>query len=245
MERKVELSRVVDVLSREAGCPLLVAGPGGAVLAWSTWHPVPCVRAAGFAGLCSGAQAFSESARTGAMVRSCPKNGEPHLVVCVDAEPRAVVLAELWAAVAPGNWGRARRAARLLAAVVREALPPPPDPELTEEGIPSELLRQAVRDGKVAGAGLHRMRARYRLSWRELEVLVLYYLTAYGPESRARTAVGQALKITEGTVREYVRRLRRKLRLRCRRSPEVLAWARAEGLLADPSAVETADRARP
>jgi len=156
-------------------------------------------------------------------------------VVYVDLEPRAVVLAELWLAEMPGGVrARAQRASRLLAAIVRESLPPlRPEPELPPEEVPSELLRQAIKDGRVTAAGLHRVRTRYHVSWRELEVLVLYYLTVYGPGSRARTAVARTLGITEGTVREYVRRLRRKLRLRWRRSPEILAWARAEGLVGE------------
>ena len=229
------LSRVADALSREAGCPLVVARPDGAVLASPPHHPVPCFAAPGFEGICPGARVFSANAAAGVAVRSCPKNGQPHLVVCVDGEPRAVVLAELWlGAGVRGVRARARRAARLLASIVRDALPPVrSEPELPPEQVPSELLRQALAEGKVTSTGLRRMRARYRLSWRELEVLVLYYLTAHGPDSRARATVGRVLGLTEGTVREYVRRLRRKLRLRFRRSPEIWAWAQEEGLLGE------------
>ena len=235
MELTVALSRVADALSREAGCPLVVAGPDGAILANPPRHPVPCFAAPGFEGVCPGARAFSERPAAGLAVRNCPKNGQPHLVVCVDEKPRAVVLAELWlAAGVRGVRARARRAVRLLASIVRDALPPVrPEPDVPPEQVPSELLRQALVEGKVTSAGLRRMRARYRLSWRELEVLVLYYLTAHGPDGRTRATVAQTLGLTEGTVREYVRRLRRKLRLRFRRSPEIWAWAQEEGLLGE------------
>lgn len=235
MEQTIELWRVVDALSQEAGCPYVVAGTDGAVLASSRRPPVPCLREGRSGAFCVGAQAFSRTPKAGVVLHNCPKDGETHLAVSVKGKPGVVVLAELWlTGSARGVRARARRVARLLAGILREALPPSRrEPGLFVEEIPSEPLRQAVRDGRVAEAGLHRMRARYGLSWRELEVLVLYYLTAYRPGIRVRTAVGGALGITEGTVREYVRRLRRKLRLRSRRSPELLAWARAEGLVGE------------
>lgn len=235
MELVVELSRVADALSREAGCPLVVAGPDGTILANPSRHPVPCFAAPGFAGFCPGARAFSERPTGGVAVRECPGNGQPHLVVWVDGEPRAVVLAELWlAGTVRGARTRARRAARLLASIVRDALPPVAGRvAAVPEEIPSQLLRQARADGRVTATGLRRLRVRYRLSWRELEVLVLYYLTAHRPDSRARATVARTLGLTEGTVREYVRRLRRKLRLRLRRSPEIWAWAQAEGLVGE------------
>ncbi|MDQ7801492.1 MAG: hypothetical protein QN188_00655 [Armatimonadota bacterium] len=234
MTLTVELSHVVDALSREAGCPLVVAGPDGTVLASAVRYPVPCFSAPEFTGICPGARAFAEHPAAGAVVRQCPKNGQAHVVVSVDRQPRAVVLAELWLAAARGARARARRAARVLAGIVREALPQrAPDPEVAAEEVPSELLRRALADGRLSPGGLRRLRARYRLSWRELEVLVLYYLTAHGPDGRARASVGEALGLTEGTVREYVRRLRRKLRLRFRRSPEIWAWAQAEGLVGE------------
>jgi DNA-binding CsgD family transcriptional regulator len=231
----VDLGCVVDALSREAGCPLVVADGQGAVLASPARHPVPCFTAPGFDGTCVGARAFAQSPVAGAVLRHCPKNGQVHLVVGVDGGSRAVVLAELWLAGAVrGARARARRAARVLAAVVREALPEAaPEAPAAPGEVPSELLRQALADGRIRAPGLWRMRTRYRLSWRELEVLVLYYLTPQGPDARARRSVGQTLGLTEGTVREYVRRLRRKLRLRFRRSPEIWAWAQAEGLVGE------------
>lgn len=229
----VDLASVVDALSREAGCPLVVAKADGAVLAAPARHPVPCFARPEFTGVCPGARDFGQGPVAGAVLRSCPSNGKPHLVLSVGGDPRAVVMAELWLAGAVrGVRTRARRAARVLASIVQDALPKPPaEADLAAEEVPSPVLRQALRDSRVRAAGLRRLRARYRLSWRELEVLVLYYLTAHGPESRARASVGRILGLTGGTVREYVRRLRRKLRLRFRRSPEIWGWAQAEGLV--------------
>lgn len=236
MALTVDLASVVDALSREAGCPLLVAKADGAVVAAPARHLIPCFMRPDFPGICPGARAFGERPLTGAVVRCCPRNGQAHLVLSVGGESRAVVVAELWlASAARGLRARARRAARVLANIVREVLPKPcAEAELPGEGeVPSPVLRRALAEGRVSAAGLRRIRARYRLSWRELEVLVLYYLTVHGLEARARAVVGNALGLTEGTVREYVRRLRRKLRLRFRRSPEVWAWAQAEGLMGE------------
>ncbi len=234
MTLTVDLVYVVDALSREAGCPLVVAGPDGAVLAAPTQPCVPCFAAPAFAGYCPGAQAFTKSCSPGPSVQPCPSNGQPHLVLGVDAPARALVLAELWlGAPARRVPTRVRRAARVLAEVVRQALPPPAEADLPAEEVPSEVLRRALAEGRLRAAGVRRLRARYHLSWRELEVLALYYLTPQGPDARARVSVAKALGLTEGTVREYVRRLRRKLRLRFRRSPEVWSWARAEGLVGE------------
>lgn len=232
----VDLASVVDALSREAGCPLVVAKADGVVVAAPTRCVIPCMVRPDFSGICPGARAFGDRPVAGAVVRYCPSNGQAHLVLSVGGQSHLVVLAELWLAVAArGLRARARRAARVLANIVREALPKPcAEPEMPgEEEIPSPVLRQALGEGRVSAAGLRRIRALHRLSWRELEVLVLYYLTAHGPESRVRASVGQALGLTEGTVREYVRRLRRKLRLRFRRAPEIWAWAQAEGLVGE------------
>ncbi len=235
MGLSVSLASVVDALSREAGCPLVVAKADGAVLASGGPCRIPCFDRPEFPGVCFGARAFGEQLLAGASVRNCPSNGQPHLVLSVGGEPRAMVLAELW--LAGGSRGvrvQARRAARVLASIVQDALPRPrAEAELPAEEVPSPVLQQALLDGRVRAEGLRRLRARYRLSWRELEILVLYYLTAHGPESRARASVGRILGLTEGTVREYVRRLRRKLRLRFRRSPEIWAWAQAEGLVGE------------
>ncbi|MDR7415469.1 MAG: hypothetical protein QN193_08040 [Armatimonadota bacterium] len=233
-EPVVALSQLLDALSEEAGCPLLVAAPDGTPLAAPRQHVIPCLQAPKWEGVCQGARAFLAGGPPGAAgVRTCPKNAQPHLVVpVVNGSRQAVVMAELWLARNPRTIrARAERMARVAADLVQKALPTgPPEARVPVGEVPSRVVRQALADGRLTPEGLRRLRTRYRLSWREVEVLVLYYLTAHGPDQRVRTTVGQALGLTEGSVREYVRRVRRKLGVRFRRSPEVWVWAREQGL---------------
>ncbi len=234
-ESAIPLSQVLDVLSREAGCPLFVASPEGVPLATPREHPVPCLEASGQSGGCPGARVFAKKFANRAGVGTCPREARPHLVVPLveHGAPQALVIAELWVAGnAPAVRVRARRMARLAAALLQKALPSQA-PEVTGpvEAVPSPVIRWALADARLTQEGLRRLRTRYRLSWREVEVLVLYYLTTHGPGIRVRASVGRILGLTEGSVREYVRRLRRKLGVRFRRSPEVWVWAREEGLI--------------
>ncbi|MCS7171881.1 MAG: hypothetical protein N0A24_00425 [Armatimonadetes bacterium] len=232
-EPVVAFSQVLDALSEEAGCPLLVAASDGTPLAAPRQHTIPCLQAPEWRGICQGAQAFAGGPPETTGVRVCPRNAKPHLVVPVgNGSRQAVVLAELWLARNPRTARpRAEQMARLAAALVQKALPArTPEARVLVEEVPSRVVRQALADGRLTPEGLRRLRTRYRLSWREVEVLVLYYLTAHGPDQRVRTTVGRTLGLTEGSVREYVRRVRRKLGVRFRRSPEVWVWAREQGL---------------
>ncbi len=231
----IPLSQVLDVLSREAGCPLFVASPEGVALATPREYPVPCLKAAEEPVWCPGAPGFAKRFPKRAGVGPCPREARPHLVVPVTDHGgvQALVIAELWVAKDhPSTRIRAGRMARLAAALVQKALPTQ-TPEISSsiETVPSPVIRRALADARLTPEGLRRLRTWYRLSWREVEVLVLYYLTTHGPGMRVRTAVGRILGLTEGSVREYVRRVRRKLGVRFRRSPEVWVWAREEGLI--------------
>ncbi|MDR5709284.1 MAG: hypothetical protein QN172_08825 [Armatimonadota bacterium] len=232
-EPVVSFSQLLDALSEQAGCPLFVAASDGTPLAAPRQHAIPCLQAPEWEGICPGARAFAGGPPGTALVWTCPKNAQPHLVVPVaNGSRQAVVMAELWLARSPRTIRtRAERMARLAAELMQKALPARAPEARTPVGeVPSRVVRQALADGRLTPEGLRRLRTRYRLSWREVEVLVLYYLTAHGPDQRVRTTVGQTLGLTEGSVREYVRRVRRKLGVRFRRSPEVWVWAREQGL---------------
>ncbi|MDR7555653.1 MAG: hypothetical protein QN157_08605 [Armatimonadota bacterium] len=153
---------------------------------------------------------------------------------------------------------RMRRGARLAAALVgwahgkgtwRDAVgcePPPsqgpPSRPWTGDGPPSAVRRYGRRgDGGSAlvhqwltPQGIARLRDAYRLTWREIDILLRYYLVPPSPgeEASTRRALARQLGLTDGTLRAYVNGIRAKLGLRARRGALAYwAWARAEGML--------------
>jgi ATP/maltotriose-dependent transcriptional regulator MalT len=97
-------------------------------------------------------------------------------------------------------------------------------------------LLQAVGDRLISSEGVRLLRTKWGLSWREVQVMVEYYLR---PASEPASGTGQPrreyarrLQLSEHTLRCHVNSLRRKLAL----SPAVdgkqlLDWSTREGLL--------------
>jgi len=108
-----------------------------------------------------------------------------------------------------------------------------PDPQVRS------YLLQALADGVISPEGLHTLRADYGLTWREVEVLVEYYLRpAIQPNSTGltlRMSCARRLGISKNTVRCHVSSIRGKLSLPSSLSGRgILAWVELQGLL--PSA---------
>lgn len=107
--------------------------------------------------------------------------------------------------------------------------------ECADGAIRRSLLR-AIGDEVISAEGIRALRRTYGLSWREIEILVEYYLKpASEPiqsSARLRTECAQRLNISEHTVRCHVNNLRSKLALPAWMSGKrVLDWAKQEGLL--------------
>ncbi|MGI5836072.1 MAG: tetratricopeptide repeat protein [Chloroflexota bacterium] len=99
-----------------------------------------------------------------------------------------------------------------------------------------ESLLQAVCDGVISFNGIQVLRANHGLSWREIEILIEYYLRSAGrltlESGRLRTECARKLNISENTVRCHVNNIRGKLSLPPLVSgSRVLDWAQQEGLL--------------
>ncbi len=100
-----------------------------------------------------------------------------------------------------------------------------------------DSLAQAIAAELISLDGIQILRKRRSLSWREIEILIEYYLrpVATGPETASaqiRSECAQRLSISENTVRCHVNNLRGKLMLPAWVSgARVLNWAREEGLL--------------
>ena len=80
------------------------------------------------------------------------------------------------------------------------------------------------------------LHSRHRLSWREIEMLVEYYLRAatcpVAVGDQARRECARRLNISEHTVRVHINNVRRKLAIPRRISGKaVLDWALERGLL--------------
>ncbi|MDO8632894.1 MAG: hypothetical protein Q7R41_20625, partial [Phycisphaerales bacterium] len=80
-----------------------------------------------------------------------------------------------------------------------------------------ESLRRGVESGAVSAAGIERLRQRYLLTWREVEVFVMYYLTPAVVGRMAGTSLRRTcadkLHVSENTVRAHIKSIRLKLDL--------------------------------
>lgn len=103
--------------------------------------------------------------------------------------------------------------------------------------MPSDTLRRAVSQGWMSPWGIARLREEYRLTWREIEILTLYYLApswwwSEDENPNTRRILAKHLRITDGTLRAYLNGIRGKLGLRARRGALAFwRWAKAEGIL--------------
>lgn len=103
-----------------------------------------------------------------------------------------------------------------------------------------DSLLQSIAEDVISPQGVQILRSKHALSWREIEILVEYYLRpATGPVpsgARLRQECAQRLNISEYTVRCHVNNLRGKLALpNWVSGPRVLDWAAQEGLLPSPN----------
>lgn len=69
----------------------------------------------------------------------------------------------------------------------------------------------------MSEAGLESLRTQKGLTWRELDVLVAYYLPPPGAARVSRRQLASMLALSDHTLRHHVRRLRRKLGMVSRR----------------------------
>jgi len=97
-------------------------------------------------------------------------------------------------------------------------------------------LLEAIEDAVISAEGVKVLRARHGLSWREVQIVVDYYLrTSLQPmtvSSQMRDECARRLHISQNTVRSHVNNIRGKLGLPKALSGRlVLEWAREEGLL--------------
>ena len=109
----------------------------------------------------------------------------------------------------------------------------------------NSLLR-AIGDRVISAQGVHILRSKHGLSWREVEVLVEYYLRPANlpmpSGDRLRRECAERLSISENTVRCHVNNLRGKLALPTWVSGKrVLEWAEQEGILATSHGADRAD----
>lgn len=78
-------------------------------------------------------------------------------------------------------------------------------------------LRKAVEAGTLSAAGVNKLRQRYGLTWKELEVFVMYYLSPalLGTKTgtNLRRSCAESLHISENTVRAHIKSIRLKLDL--------------------------------
>lgn len=107
--------------------------------------------------------------------------------------------------------------------------------ECTDSRVRASLLR-AVKEGLVTPSGVQMLRSKKGLSWREIEVLVEYYLRraslSVSEADHLRRDFAQQLGISENTLRCHVNNLRSKLQLPKWVSGKlVLDWAREQDLL--------------
>lgn len=107
--------------------------------------------------------------------------------------------------------------------------------ECSDPRIRASLL-QALNDGVISSQGVQLLRARYQLSWREIEVFVEYYLRpgSGGGDTgtRLRKECADRLSISDHTLRCHINNLRRKLAMPAWVSGEtVINWAEQQELL--------------
>lgn len=131
-----------------------------------------------------------------------------------------------------------RRAHRILSCLMQEKPQTAIDAALASCGelrIRSVLSR-AIEEGVISPSGVQALRSTHRLSWREVEIVVEYYLkTAIDdtiPDGPVRKECAERLGISENTLRCHVNKIRQKLALPAWVSREhVIRWADKEGLL--------------
>lgn len=79
-------------------------------------------------------------------------------------------------------------------------------------------LKRAVEAGAVSSVGIDRLRHRYGLTWKELEVFVMYYLSpavlGHKAGTNLRRMCAEQLFVSENTVRAHIKSIRLKLDLR-------------------------------
>jgi hypothetical protein len=257
-----ELRSLLEELGALVGRPVLVVDRAGQFVCTSGGHPCTCpldgsatcpvARRLGPPGLREGPRIVRYRGVPHVVVAAGTDGAGPVVVVdgwapcAAAAAPRAVPL------------GRMRRGARLAAALVdwargqeasRDArapavgAPAAGTPQAWAPAAPGAGVRRPGRRGdggsvlaqqRLTPQGIALLRDGYRLTWREIDVLLRYYLAPPPPgdEASTRRALAQQLGLTNGTLRAYVHGIRAKLGLRARRGAAAYwAWARAEGIL--------------
>jgi tetratricopeptide (TPR) repeat protein len=99
-------------------------------------------------------------------------------------------------------------------------------------------LRRAVENGTLTSGGLERLRQRFGLTWKELEVFVMYYLApavlGHRSGTNLRQACAERLYVSENTVRAHIKSIRLKLDLRGEAGTvAVKEWLVASGITTD------------
>ncbi len=262
LAQTTDLHQILDEISTLAGCPVIVTDRQGAILSVPGCHPARCPLHGGAAAAgCPVAHRALSRLHSPQGMSVMDYRSTRHVIAPVRAAGhlQGLVIADGWAPVR-GRGGapaprleQMRRGAALAATVLAQfvqaqrSVDPVSGGALSQRKhrvpptvigrIPSDVVRQAVSQGWMSPRGLARLREEYRLTWREIEILTLYYLTpSWGrPDDEGtstRGALAKRLQITEGTLRAYVNGIRGKLGLRARRGALACwLWARAEGIL--------------
>ncbi|TAK33947.1 MAG: hypothetical protein EPO21_11205 [Chloroflexota bacterium] len=121
-----------------------------------------------------------------------------------------------------------------------------------DQDISSRILA-ALSHGWITSAGLARLRTRYCLTWREIDIFVQYYLQYYhllgqrsGQEEAAdssprREQLARSLNLTDNTLRLHISNIRRKIGvLGARDGLAIFRWALEEGITARGEGVRSA-----
>ncbi len=103
---------------------------------------------------------------------------------------------------------------------------------------PNETIRldleRALTEQRITINGIRTLKAKYKLTWRELQVFIRYYLPtndASDATNRRRLDVANRLGIKEYTVRHHVNVVRSKIGLTRQRGIAMYHWAVANDIV--------------
>lgn len=261
----LRVAQVLDGLSSVLGCPVVLTDPQGCLVAHPPCHPGRCPLVEGTGLPPAECPPVREAAGEGQgrepghePVWIATYQGAPHAVAPISIAgvvrgfavvdggfprpgPRpAVPLERLKTGVALAALFAASLAGEQPGAAPRPgggpAADPVPAPTPTLWSSAPEAVRRAVAEGWITQEGLGRLREEFGLTWREVEIFILYYFCSEyvspDAEGNARRALARYLQISDGTLRVCLTGIRSKLGLQSRRGAlSVLSWARAEGIV--------------